>query len=347
MSCEAHTARAAGLDPAVRRDRQPRRCRRPGFTIVELCVTLAILGLLLALILPAVQSVRGAARLTECQNHLHQIGTALHQYEGVHQMWAPGASNGLSWHVAILPMIERRDLFDLVRTGSDPKSSAALIQYHQIDVYLCPADNAPAVTPDYDGDAHLTAATSYQGNSGTGLLHGGFNGLFRHLNPWQPALYNDGPVRSADILDGLSNTAAVSEVLHGTNEFPFERLRGNWNLTRFYTAAELDEFRADCEALPTDPWGAGWRGSPVSRGWSWSRGNNGYSMYNHALAPNRPSCFDGTDVMRGIYTAASRHAGVVQVLYADNHNDGVSESVDRNVWIACGSRSGGEPLSLP
>jgi prepilin-type N-terminal cleavage/methylation domain-containing protein len=346
MSCECSEARAAGLDPAVRPVRPTTRTRRPGFTIVELCVTLAILGLLLALILPAVQSVRAAARLTECQNHLHQIGTALHQYEGIHGMWAPGMAYGHSWHIAILPMIDRRDLFDQVqdRVGFGPYAPS--IRHHQIDIYLCPADNEPAVNSGW-GDPGPVAATSYQGCSGTGALHGGYNGLFRHLPAWQPKLFEDGPVRSADIPDGRSNTAAVSEVLHSTGEVPPERLRGVWDLPDRYTSAEFAQFQAACEALPDDPAEVGYQGFPAMRGFAWVEGNLGFSMYNHTLAPNQPSCLSQGRNPTGIYTAASLHPGIVQVLYADNHLSGVSESVDRTIWMACGSRNGSEPHGPP
>src|SRR5271169_2774298 len=101
--------------------RTPRqRSRSPrGFTLIELLVVIAIIGVLVALLLPAVQAAREAARRTQCRNNLHQIGIALHNYHDAFLMFPPGwigvtnlqldvnGGSGLAWSSLILPQIEQ------------------------------------------------------------------------------------------------------------------------------------------------------------------------------------------------------------------------------------------------
>lgn len=116
-----------------------------GFTLVELLVVVAIIGLLVALLLPAVQAAREAARRMQCSNHLKQIGLAMHNYHGSLQVlpFASGfgkAQTG-TWAAFILPQLEQQnvyDLFDFNKKLIDPVNKTAVTTV--IDTYICPSD---------------------------------------------------------------------------------------------------------------------------------------------------------------------------------------------------------------
>lgn len=143
--------------------------RQNGFTLVELLVVIAIIGILIALLLPAVQAAREAARRTQCANHLKQIGIAFHNYNERFNRFPPGAfqghdrngswwyGTGGSWHVSILPFMEQSAIYDQVNLakppsypGFNPHVSETMIN----DVKLrginvpygtCPSDEYPDV----------------------------------------------------------------------------------------------------------------------------------------------------------------------------------------------------------
>lgn len=92
--------------------------RRPGrgFTLVELLVVIAIIGILVALLLPAVQAAREAARRTQCVNNLKQIGLAMHNYQDTHKRLPPGSAAGWghTWHAYALPYMEQTPLYEII-----------------------------------------------------------------------------------------------------------------------------------------------------------------------------------------------------------------------------------------
>jgi prepilin-type N-terminal cleavage/methylation domain-containing protein len=159
------------------------RHRTSGFTLVELLVVIAIIGILVALLLPAVQAAREAARRSQCSNNLRQIGTALHNYHDVHKSFPPGETSFgpccstptyTNWAISALPFIEARSLeaeYDHRVSNQDPANRFVREQY--LPVYACPADlrtgagvlEIPESGPGADQSVRY-AAGSYRGVMG-------------------------------------------------------------------------------------------------------------------------------------------------------------------------------------
>jgi prepilin-type processing-associated H-X9-DG protein len=183
--------------------------------------------------------------------------------------------------------------------------------------------------------------TNYAGNYGIWLVSHGSNGFFRHLESAGSLFGKAGVLRASDVTDGLSNTAAVAELLH--SDGGYHRLRVNWQTPRGYdSATQLDAFTALCESLPPAPADFGWRGNPLARGLPWTQGQLGITMYNHASPPNQPSCLNQGSYPSAISEASSNHRGGVNLLFADGHLSFAANDVDRKVWRSHGSRGEGD-----
>ncbi len=164
----------------------PFRCRS-GFTLVELLVVIAIIGILVSLLLPAVQSARAAARRTKCQNNLKQIGLAIHNYHGAFGVLPISISpwggesridmrefNGKGWIVGVLPYLEEQPLYDQFRPGfvgnmfggggiASPQVELAMRT--QLEILQCPADDSVLAlsTDQFQWGGRQVALTSYKG----------------------------------------------------------------------------------------------------------------------------------------------------------------------------------------
>jgi type II secretory pathway pseudopilin PulG len=306
---------------------------RAGFTTVELLVSIAVVALLLAVLLPAVQSVRESSRATTCSNHLQQFGKALQSFEGRHQRWP---NTMFKYH--LLRDLGQNAVHETYNLdpywGISPRPDEAVklseaLERVEIEIYQCPSDSVAFVVDDI-------AASSYDGCFGTGVQRDGENGVFFTSTRGQPLL----GIAVSEITDGVSHTIAMSEILHGDGGIPGARLRTNFYTPDGYVGAEgLEALAAACDAIPRDPRAFGWTGNGLARGLPWMSGTAGSGLYNHVLTPNRPSCANRGVVRTGVYTAASMHPGGVFSLYADGHVDFMSESIDREAWRDLGSRT--------
>jgi prepilin-type N-terminal cleavage/methylation domain-containing protein/prepilin-type processing-associated H-X9-DG protein len=193
-----------------------------GFTLVELMVVMAIVATLVALVLPAVQHAREAARRLQCDNHLKQIGLALHNYHEIHRVFPPGyvttlagqSEPGWGWATLILPQLEQRALYDLLEPGrrllSDTVADDLGLVRMPLPIYRCPSDDGEllsderrAIFKNADLESERVARSNYAGVAGTELtpLNDGGDGVFSR----------NSFVSIARVEDGTSHTIAVGE----------------------------------------------------------------------------------------------------------------------------------------
>jgi prepilin-type N-terminal cleavage/methylation domain-containing protein len=238
-----------------------RRRRDLGFTLVELLVVIAIIGILVALLIPAVQASREASRRTACKNNLHQIGLGLRAYETAKGRWPAGKkwsgptndpnSFTMAWSSFVLPYIEEQSLYDAIdfqKPFTDPVNLPATTQV--IRVYLCPSTSR--IEEHRTDDGHLQklggipgerlGCIDYLGVSGpdkdakhpiTKLIYGRQRGVLIGTKglPKADELVEPPPIRSAKIIDGLSKTICVTECTgRGVNvvDGAIDALNGAW-----------------------------------------------------------------------------------------------------------------------
>jgi prepilin-type N-terminal cleavage/methylation domain-containing protein len=309
--------------------------RKPrGFTLVELLVVIAIIGILVALLLPAVQAAREAGRRSSCLNNLKQFMLAAQLHHDATGKLPPSKSAGtdFSTHAFLLPYMEAANAQNLINfniDADDPGNAAAMAT--RINIFNCPSDPQSTVPPAWAG-------TSYRSNQGNGLLNGlpstsGPNSLLPAPNgPFIPQKF----LTFADInKDGLSNTAAFSEHCKGDFNNGVSTYTDTFKPGTYPNTP--DEAVAQCAAMdPSDlsKQGVSDVGAP------WLLGYHSNTTYFHVSGPNTRSCMFPPG--RIATTAQSEHPSGVQVALCDGSARFVSNSISIVTWRALGSRNGQE-----
>ena len=202
-----------------------------GFTLIELLVVIAIIGVLVALLLPAVQQAREAARRTQCKNNLKQIGLALHNYHDAYNQFPPSMifqtqyltargnrplrANGWAWTSFILPYIDQAPLYNQLNFNTSLVTAENQIPIAtKLQVAVCPS--VPAINYCVVGAINKPGilATNYVANSGSYSLSAYYNSSGVRKNG---VFVEDARIGIRDITDGTSNTIAVGETVFWGN----------------------------------------------------------------------------------------------------------------------------------
>jgi prepilin-type N-terminal cleavage/methylation domain-containing protein/prepilin-type processing-associated H-X9-DG protein len=328
------------------------RIASPGFSLIELLVVIGIIGILIALLIPAVQSSRTAASRTSCANNLRQLGLAAHHHVSAHGFFPSGsvakefrqdpqhAWTFYRWSALaqLTPYLENTAVHDaldlsLPLYGSNfavrPENAEAVRLF--VAEFICPADELRRLNEDF-------GPTSYAACTGTGAGGGtprDADGVF----------FVNSETTTQQISDGTSKTALVSESILG---IPQPHPHDPQTEYRFSFLAPLSE--ALCNGSVQ------WNVSDP-RGFAWANGEYRCALYNHRMTPNSPiaDCIGvqigGTVQTRytpfGWRAARSRHAGGVNLLLADGSLPFVADEIDAQVWRAMSTVAGDEALDLP
>ena len=308
---------------------------------------IAIIAVLIALLLPAVQSAREAARRAQCVNNLKQIGIALHNYHDVNGSFPLGRSLlppytnlvAYSTHTLILPHMEQSPLHSSCNFNL-PFSDAANTTLVGVAVttFLCPSDTTERIPDGWAGTNYAVSEGAFLPWRWGRSDSTGANASFPAPNG---AFFADYSYPMSTFTDGLSNTALVSEKVLGDFSNGISTEQTDLYRPSTATVTTLDEAVMACAAVDTKNLslqGISTSGAP----WAWNR--NAETIYRHVNGPNTRSCMFPVG-WRLFLSASSKHPGGINMLAGDGSVRFIKNSIALIVWRAIGTRNGGEVLS--
>jgi prepilin-type N-terminal cleavage/methylation domain-containing protein len=278
--------------------------RRRAFTLIELLIVVAIIGVLVSIMLPAIAAARDAARRTGCINNLHQMATAMHSFQSAHRALPSASRRGLasgSAFVTLLPFVEEQALFGQYQDDLSPTAGAnANVAATSLPLYVCPSMVVPRHAPDH-GCGEVAAIGSYAISTGTEKP------WYEHTGAIIAAEQGRTTIPHISAKDGASKTFLIGEFDYGLKNLMWTTC--DRPAPRYGTAA----------------WAIGYPGM------SWG---STYGVFNS------DRLITGSDEW---FTFRSDHPGGVQFAMVDGAARFVADTIDAAVLNGMATRAGGEP----
>jgi prepilin-type N-terminal cleavage/methylation domain-containing protein/prepilin-type processing-associated H-X9-DG protein len=321
--------------------------RGNGFTLVELLVVIAIIGVLIALLLPAVQAAREAGRRMQCSNNMKQFGLALLNYESQHRVLPIGlvaspyiSTRGWPGHTAqmlLLPYLEQgvmQDCYDFSQESTSDHNRQVVSAV--VSTYVCPSDGNSGQPTRNLGSATY-ARSNYAVCFGTNTAVRNDNGIdiAQTANRSGVDLSTDGAFRLdvavglRDFLDGTSLTALASELLAG----PDQTFGSSWDTRGMWAVHHMGAFAYTHRNIPNSTVGD-------------AIFNPGKNKNRCIDLPGMPCDLSSTRLLGGHHAAArSRHPSGVNCLFADGHVTFIKNTIELTAWQKLGALADGEVVS--
>jgi prepilin-type processing-associated H-X9-DG protein len=296
--------------------------KKTAFTLVELLVVFAIIGLLVALLLPAIQAAREAARRAQCKNNLKQIGLALHNFENARRMFppgfiststtvnGPGTGPGWGWGAFILPHLEEASVFQQIDFKTNIEANVSPnkeIRLITLASFRCPSDSVELPVFNVQDASGSTLTQLAFGN------YVGVAGTFEvsvYPDQGNGVLFRNHQIAIKQITDGLSHTIMVSE--RASRQSPQTTWVGA--VTNAVVPPKIPTY--DNEEAPV------------------------------LLLTNTGTAADGrvpNNTLGHVEDSNSMHPQGVHIMFCDGSVQVINDDIDPNVWVALGTRAGGEP----